>query len=329
MNIIQRVKDIVNPQKEFPNFNGSNWAPVKQTVIRDIDLKAKIEKDGYAVVSLMDQSLVEQLSTIYTKHHSNKPENGGMFYSLYSNDLEYRRQVHDELMAALENTYNSLFKDYKSVINSFIIKHQGPKSEFYLHQDSTGLNEWKYSPLSVWMPLQETTTFNGCMWLIPGSHKWFSPYRGISFPSMFDSHQDVLRPFLQPIEMKLGEVLLFDNRLVHLSGANNSEHERVIVMSGIFPEQAELIACYRDVENNGPVEIYLEDEDFLLKNVNFYIDCTARPRLGTKVAQCDKVKFDYNETELLSILNSNGANKVDKYQNSLTNVSCDIIQEPV
>lgn len=329
MSIIELVKEILNPQKEYPDFDGNNWKPVEQTVIQDHEVKEKIDRDGYAIVQLMNQNLIEQLTSIYKEYHSSEPENGGMFYSLYSQDINYRRQVHNELGDVLESTYRELFTDYKTVINSFIIKHQGPKSEFYLHQDSTGLNEWEYSPLSVWMPLQETTTFNGCMWLIPGSHAWFSPYRGISFPSMFEPNQDVLSPYLKPIEVKLGEVLLFDNRIVHLSGANHSQNPRVIVMSGIFPTDARLISCYRDVENNGLMEIYGQDADFLLKNMNFYIDCTARPKLGSKVAECGKVKYAYNRKNLSELLEDKGAEKVDLYQPDLQNVNCDIIQEPV
>jgi hypothetical protein len=329
MNVIERVKQILKPQKEYPNFHGTNWKPMDQMVIKDLDLKAKIENDGYAVVSILDQSLIESLTGIYKNHHSKETENGGMFYSLYSQDINYRKKVNDELEAQLKSTYESLFVDYKTVINSFIIKYPGPKSEFYLHQDSTGLNEWKHSPVSVWMPLQETTVDNGCMWVVPGSHKWFSPYRGIAFPSMFEAHQDMLRPYLKPITVNLGEVLLFDNRIVHLSGANLSTHPRVIVMSGIFPKQAELIACYRDVANQGPLEVFGQDEDFLLKNLNFYIDCTARPKLGSKIAECKKVKYDYSECELRSLLEKYAGEKNDQYQYDLSNVSCDIIEEPV
>jgi len=328
MGIIQTVKSIFRSNEEFPRFNGRNWKPAPNTVIRDPEIRNPIETDGYKVVKLMDQPLIEQLTRIYEKHHGGTPDKGGMFYSLYSQDIAYREQVNDEILKALTPLFDDLFENYKTVIGSFIIKHHGPKSEFYLHQDSTGLNEWKYSPLSFWMPLQDTTIDNGCMWVLPKSHGWFSPYRGISFPSMFQNHQDMLRPYMKPIEMKLGEALLFDNRIVHMSGANNSEHPRVIAMAGIFPKEATLISCYRDVENNGPLEIYGQDEDFLLKNLNFYIDCTARPKLGVKVGECPDVKYEYSEGELAALLKEKKPDKVDRYNNNLNAIECDIIQEP-
>ena len=322
------VKDMLDIDREFPKFNGKNWKPVPHTVIKDAEVQREIEQQGFKVIKLNDQELIERLTAVYKKHHSKTASDGGMFYSLYSQDVGYRRQINDELLGILSPVFDSIFMDYKSVINSFIIKHPGPKSEFYLHQDSTGLNEWKYSPLSFWMPLQDTTEENGCMWVLPESHKWFSPYRGISFPSMFEKNQDLLRPYLQPVPVKLGEVLLFDNRIVHLSGANNGEHPRVISMAGIFPKEAPLISCYHDVQNNGPLEIFEQDDDFLIKNLNFYIDCTARPKLGRKIAECSSVKYELSAAELNEILQSNKAERSDQYDGSLNEIECDIIQEP-
>ena len=328
MNILEKVTELFKGEQEYPKFNGKNWKPAEQFVIKDLNLKRKIENNGYEVVQLMDQATIEKLTSIYKKYHSKKTENGGMFYSLYSQDLEYRRKVNDELLEVLEPVFEKWFYNYRSVLGSFIIKHQGPKSEFNVHQDSTGLNEWKYSPLSFWMPLQDTTVDNGCMWVLPESHKWFSPYRGISFPSMFEKNQDLIRPYLVPVELKLGEILLFDNRIVHLSGVNHSEHPRVIVMAGIFPKDAGLIACYRDVENDGPLEIYSQEDDFLLVNKRFYIDCTARPILGNKVAECKQVKYEYTDRELAEILNESGVEKLNQYDNVLSEIRCDIIEEP-
>lgn len=328
MGIIDKIMEILEGEQEFPNFNGKNWKPAQQLVIKDESIKQAIERDGYKVVQLMDQPLIEELTAIYHKYHDRDPGNGGMFYSLYSQDIEYRKNVNREVLEALEPTFKKLFKDYRAVLGSFIIKHQGPKSEFNLHQDSTGLNEWKYSPLSFWMPLQETTVENGCMWVLPKSHGWFSPYRSISFPSMFEKHQDMLRPYLVPVELKLGEVLLFDNRIVHMSGMNLSEFPRVIVMSGIFPKEAQLISCYRDTENNGPMEIYNQEDDFLVVNKHFYIDCTARPVLGTKSAECKKVKYELSEKELTDLLANSGLVPEDLYGRNLAEIRCDIIEEP-
>jgi hypothetical protein len=297
-------------------------------VVKIEEIRHSIAENGFVVISKNDRVLLNDLREIYETTHQQHPANGGMFYSVYSQDREYRRLVNEKLGESLKPLLDEIFRDYKTVINSFIIKHPGPKSEFYLHQDSTGLNEWKYSPLSMWMPLQDTTIENGCMWVVPKSHRWFSPYRGISFQSMFDEHRDLLKPYLSPIEMKAGEILFFDNRLAHLSGSNKGIKPRVVVMSGIFPKEADLISVYRDEKVDGPIEIYAQDESYLTENLNFYIDCTARPRTGKKIAECLKGKLKLLDSELKEILENKGEISKIQYEASLTEVACDIIQEP-
>ncbi|MGE0636373.1 MAG: phytanoyl-CoA dioxygenase family protein [Bacteroidia bacterium] len=328
MTVIEKIKEIFSDEKEFPVYNGKNWKPKPHAVIKDLSSRKALADTGYILVDITNNSTIDKLEDIYSSLHHVKPTNGGMFYSLYSQDIDYRKYVHDGVGVALRPLFDQLFTYYKTVINSYIIKHPGPKSEFNLHQDSTGLNEWKYSPLSFWMPLQDTTLENGCMWFIPGSQKWFSPYRGISFDTMFDEQKDLLQPYLIPIEVKKGQALLFDNRIVHLSGENKSNVPRVVVMSGIFPAEASIISCYRDKQNNGPLEIFQQTDDYLLQGMNFYIDCTARPKTGEKIAEIYENKYTLSPEELSKIIRVSEAKRVNLYTNNVTAIKCNIIQEP-
>ena len=192
-----------------------------------------------------------------------------MFYSLYSRDIEYRKIVHESISEIMKPVYDSLFSDYKVVLNSFIVKVSGPESEFCLHQDSTSFDETKYSSLSVWIPLQDTNMSNGCMCVVPYSHRMFSPYRGISFEQPFESIEETVRRYLYPIELKKGDIFLFDNRIVHNSVINSSGENRVVVMSGIYPKEAPLLSCFKDPEvTESQIELIEQEPDFLLTYPN-------------------------------------------------------------
>jgi hypothetical protein len=257
------------------------WQPVKQTVLKTQALAERIENVGYTIAGKLDDKSLALLTELYRSLHNFQSPNGGMFYSVYSQDLIYRKKVHEGIAHLLKPVYDDLFKDYKSILNSYIVKISGPDSEFSLHQDSTSLDEMKYSCLSVWIPLQDTTLENGCLCVVPHSHKMFSPYRDISFPQPFDAISDTVRKYLQPIEMKAGEILLFDNRLVHTSVVNSSGKDRTVVMSGIFPAEAKIIRCYKDMTKEGnTIEIIEQEDDFLLTFENFFHDCTCRPETG-------------------------------------------------
>ena len=260
------------------------WAPQKQTFFQNNEMADTIYDRGYLIAGKLEDATIEKLISLYGDLHDFQKPSGGMFYSLYSKDLDYRKKVHDGIGEILKPLYDSLFEDYKVVLNSYIVKVSGPESEFCLHQDSTSLDETRYSNLSVWIPLQDTDLTNGCMSVIPHSHKMFSPYRGISFDPPFEQISGTLRKYLEPIILKRGEILLFDNRLVHNSVINASGKDRVVVMSGIYPTDAPIITCYKDEnDKNALVEIIEQAEDFLLTYPNFKNGCRCRPETGHSV----------------------------------------------
>jgi len=259
----------------------TGWVPVRHSIIRDSELKETIHQRGYAIIGNMGDALRDELLTLYSELHRFPENEGGTFYSLYSHNLEYRRLVHDRIGGLMRPLLDRYFTEWKSVINSFIVKTTGDGSAFALHQDSNGLDEFRFSPLSLWMPLQDTDLANGCLCFVPGSHRMFHPYRGISFAPGFAGHEDLMRRHLVPVNMKAGDVLAFDTRLVHYSPPNRSGRPRVTVLNGLFPEEASIEMSWRDMSvPDSPIEIWQQDEDYLIKGMSFYHDCHRRPDEG-------------------------------------------------
>lgn len=112
----------------------------------------------------------------------------------------------------------------------FFVKPPGEK-RIPWHQD---LDDWPIEPylaVSAWIALSETTAENGCMEVIPGSHR--------DAVSLINTTDDVLAGFSRMaapetiseenkvlIKMKPGEFILFNERLLHQSSANQSKSER-------------------------------------------------------------------------------------------------------
>ena len=226
------------------DYLNNPWKPVKHTVFRDDEIANQVYELGYVIKKIISDSQLERLENLYNHQHNIGGTEGGMFYSVYSQNIDYRKRIHAEIGAILQETFDAHFTNFRVVLNSFVVKASGPKSEFYLHQDTTGLDESKYSPLSLWIPLTDVNETNGCLGIIPKSHQFFSPFRSISFPAPFDGIADVVREYIQPLKMRKGEALLFDNRLVHNSYMNYSGQTRVAVICGIFPKEAKIRTCY-------------------------------------------------------------------------------------
>jgi len=305
------------------------WEPRLHEVIKDSNLKKELHEIGYVVHGNIGAENISKLKALYQELHKFNTPKGGNFYSLYSDDLTYRKKVHDTIGNILYPFYDELFINYKSVINSFIIKVPGPESEFTLHQDSTGLDELTYSPLSIWIPLQDTNMENGTLCVVPKSHGFFYPFRGISFSSPFQHFENLLRAYLVPLDLKSGDIVMFDNRIVHYSHLNKSNTDRVVVMSGLFPKEAKLEACYRDESvSDSPIEVYSQPEDFLLTNTTFFKDCTARPVIGKVVRTLPPMK-PKSPYEWMSFAASNGVPQTNI--DELVNVkhAMNIVSEPI
>ncbi len=269
---------------------------LENKVVKNSILRTQIVERGFVLAGNIGVERLQQIQTLFESLHNFNDKSGGMFYSLYSDDITYRENVHRSIQEILHPVYESLFQNYKTVLNSFIVKTPGQGSDFSVHQDSTGLDEMTYSPLSVWLPLQRTDMQNGTLCVVPKSHHLFHPFRGISFKSPFAEYENLVRRYLEPIVLEAGDILLFDNRLVHYSHINQLSVPRVVVMSGIFPIEADILSVYKDETlPNSPIEVYKQSDDFLITNKAFYKDCTARPVRG------EVIKKIYEPLPLVSI----------------------------
>jgi hypothetical protein len=305
------------------------WENLSYSVAKDKEIDAKLASDGFVVAGNVGQQALHELQKVHLSNHDFEVNQGGMFYSVYSLDIPYRKRIFKEIDAILSPVYTALFQNYKSVLHSFIVKVNGDNSEFTLHQDSTGLDEFQFSPLSVWIPLQDTQLENGCLCVVPHSHRIKVPYRGISFEGPFQNISETVRQYLHPIPMKAGDILLFDNRILHYSPANESTENRVVVMSGIFPKNATILSCYQDTTiENAPIEIYEQEPDFLLTGENFYHDCTVRPTTGSVIKKVESFNTPFSANDFIEFTREVGLKplSIDILQNN--NLKMHIISEP-
>lgn len=302
------------------------WKPAPYSIFKDSTLQSKIENQGYSIEKLPNPNILHKLKDLYETNHNLKSDNGGMFYSIYSH-TDYRKKIHNEIGDILQPVLEEFFKDYKMVLNSFVVKLSGPKSELNLHQDTTGLDEWHYSPLSLWIPLQDVDENNGCLGIIPYSQKFFSPYRSISFPTPFDQIHPTAKQYLQPIRMKAGEMLVFDNRILHNSYNNLSQNTRVSFICGLFPKEAKMITCHKpEYVCGGKVELIEHSDDFLLRGKNFLIDCQKRPKTGESIGWVEDPFPEITASEFEILCGKYGLKKTtDKL---FENTECEMIGEP-
>lgn len=113
----------------------------------------------------------------------------------------------------------------------FWYKEPHSKKHLPWHQDA---HYWPMEPkknVSVWIALSRTFRENGCLRIIPGSHRELVEHHALNDPTSAFSHgltaADVLESTAIDLEMEPGEAILFDEGTFHGSNANASDCARV------------------------------------------------------------------------------------------------------
>ena len=116
----------------------------------------------------------------------------------------------------------------KCMQSMFFVKHAGRPGQAW-HQDETFIPTRDRSMTGVWIALDKATVDNGCLWVIPGSHKsgvlW--PGRAHSNPEFDHTEEAFGYPFSEdeaiPVELEPGSILFFNGYLLHKSNKNVTE----------------------------------------------------------------------------------------------------------
>lgn len=103
------------------------------------------------------------------------------------------------------------------------------------HQDEIYIPTRDRSLIGAWIALDDATIENGCLWIVPGSHRtgYLYPQRSHNNPDEFDFARES-HGFDEsaevPVEVKAGAVVFFNGYLLHRSRKNRSQiYRRVLV----------------------------------------------------------------------------------------------------
>jgi ectoine hydroxylase-related dioxygenase (phytanoyl-CoA dioxygenase family) len=101
------------------------------------------------------------------------------------------------------------------------------------HQDKSYWPDANANPvITVWIPLVDSTHENGCLHLIPGTHKKRAishqqeTYSTTGYEELPDSYIQKRKKEILALPMQTGSAVLFNDRLIHSSTPNKSTHVR-------------------------------------------------------------------------------------------------------
>lgn len=244
--------------------------PQPQTVLQNNKISKLIDDQGYYVGDFLDIEKCKELMSVFDHFYNDKNPENGAFMGVIS------EKVHLCINNIVIEKLNEWFCDFNT-INAFVVKIPGNKSFVPLHQDVAAVDELKFSAINVWIPLQDITKDNGVMYIVPHSHRIFSPYRGANIDALTKNIEKELQPYFIPLYIKRGQALIFDSRMFHFSPPNLSQSNRVVTVCRIFPKAAKMISFFKDCNHkDNVIEMWQCEDDYLLKK-NGYDDSVRPP----------------------------------------------------
>jgi len=145
------------------------------------------------------------------------------------------------------------------------------------HQDSSYFEPFCDDSLIViaWVPLVDATVENGCLYVIPGSHKGEILKHGLHESGKYlEIKEDVSEDIKVPCEVPKGGVLLMTNKLIHGSFKNSTNGVRwsmdLRYQSANLPTNAKISRLKNDLVENVsagvPSACYPPEADFLVRS---------------------------------------------------------------
>jgi len=188
-------------------------------------IKNQFDRDGFVLIPAMftaaEVAAFKQETLVLLETHE---AHAGVFVGLAANSEVFRNLARDpRLLDALEPILgpNIEFLSDKVVFKSAATQFGSP-----WHQD------WPYwegqHKISVWVALDAATRENGCLKMMPGSHKQLSTHDGFGHrlrPGAADETRAVSLP-CDP-----GDAVLFHDLTLHASFPNTSGRDRWSVIS--------------------------------------------------------------------------------------------------
>ncbi|CAK9249850.1 unnamed protein product [Sphagnum jensenii] len=229
-------------------------------IVKDPASEKKLIDDGYIVVPFLSQEETADLKNFYYQFNSDKLE--GMSATAHLPDIDRRMEMNNFIKKVFERAIAQTFINATALGGSFIAKGKGKNGTLTPHQDWNIVDELQFRSFNIWVPLVDLNENNGAICIMPGSHTWIQSYRSSNIGSAYHNVEPQLWERMTRLDMRAGEALIYDHRLIHASGENKTDKIRLAAVFGIIPDEASML--YYHKMDDKTVEIYESNKEFFL-----------------------------------------------------------------
>ncbi len=223
----------------------------------DTALRSRLFADGYAVVKdVLDgpslvrlQSLAARCVAGLSPEHRAKYRSEGSLIPVADHPAFAEFIAHPGLLSA----FGRLGLEDVRFTSGYVISKPPNSPALFWHQDWWGWDDPisytdRLAQVFVFLYLTDTTPENGCLRVIPGTHRRRHPMH-----DMMEAHSDELAQVTDPddpafaehpdavaVPVRAGDMVIGDARLIHGAYPNSSDAERTLITLWYHPDYAAL-----------------------------------------------------------------------------------------
>ncbi|WP_116201819.1 phytanoyl-CoA dioxygenase family protein [Amycolatopsis circi] len=241
------------------------------------------DRDGYLVSgSTLPEAALAGLDSFYAAHAERYASPRYASTLAFGGDHDHRSAADAVFRHATRDAAAGLLVDCLQYYGGLGVKTpSGDTTTLELHQDLTMVPyDRPRCGITLWSPLCDVAEDNGCLYVVPGSHRINRQPRAAGMPFAYQGSADrIRRGHIVPLPVRRGQIVLMDQALIHSSGPNNSPRVRVAAMGMLRPAEVGLVYYHLVRGADGPVlRRYAVPDDFYLRQ-----RLGAPPRAGILV----------------------------------------------
>jgi ectoine hydroxylase-related dioxygenase (phytanoyl-CoA dioxygenase family) len=254
---------------------------MKPRIFREEGAQAQFDREGYVVIDFISSSQAQAIADKFYQLHTDIPK--GFYSAGFNPDAGFKGDIYSHIDGLIVENLECNFQDFKKLGSTFLCKAPGAEGIMDPHQDWTVVDEDKFYSATIWIPTIDTTEQNGALKVLPGSHLLFDYYRSNHVEVCYRGSEKLLWDHMVTIPVRAGQAIVLNHAVIHASGPNNTDRERLAVAYGLIPSSASLLYYHKN--EKGRIEKYDMPDTFFQD----YYNIGERPLFGTLVGE-----FDYH-----------------------------------
>jgi len=246
-----------------------SYLPGQVSILNDAELEREVNVNGFAVADLLDSGQVQRLRGLFHRYFPDRSIFSGRYNTIDNVPTMDRCSAHGEIVSIIHKSLVAMFHDFTVPISCLYSKRPDGVSDTDWHSDPDYVLNQSLMPMyGIWCPLVRCDDRNGVLNVIPRSHRVINSlvHKWQEWP--LAPYRRQLDRYSVSFDLRPGQAIIFDARLIHRSLANLSDEDRDCIVMRVAHRDAEFFSVSPEPGPDGSRTLFLEAERVFLGSAN-------------------------------------------------------------